>query len=105
MTRQANDKFVIRFPDGLRDEIKDAAADNQRSMNSEILARIMNNGPTNRVQSQWTPQIGMAVRRQDDGFDVIDELEVFNNQLWARLKGNRSRRHAVNDLKPYLLSF
>jgi hypothetical protein len=37
---QIADKFVIRLPDGLRDKIKEAAAANGRSMNSEIIARL-----------------------------------------------------------------
>ncbi|OSM02134.1 Arc family DNA-binding protein [Magnetofaba australis] len=36
----AYDQFVIRFPDGLRDRIKQAARANNRSMNQEIVARL-----------------------------------------------------------------
>lgn len=35
------DKFVIRLPDGLRDRISEVARDHRRSMNSEIIARLM----------------------------------------------------------------
>ncbi|HCE5820561.1 TPA: Arc family DNA-binding protein [Pseudomonas aeruginosa] len=34
------DKFVVRFPDGMRNKIADVARGNFRSMNSEILARL-----------------------------------------------------------------
>jgi len=34
------DKFVLRLPDGLRDQIKEAARLNERSMNSEIIYRL-----------------------------------------------------------------
>ncbi|RUT39762.1 Arc family DNA-binding protein [Pseudomonas sp. PAMC 29040] len=34
------DKFVLRLPDGLRPRIANAAQDNHRSMNSEIIYRI-----------------------------------------------------------------
>jgi len=34
------DQFPIRLPDGVRDEIKQAAKANRRSMNAEILSRI-----------------------------------------------------------------
>jgi hypothetical protein len=34
------DKYVMRFPDGMRDFIKTAARNNGRSMNAEIVARI-----------------------------------------------------------------
>lgn len=34
---QMQDKFTVRFPDGLRDAIADRAKRNGRSMNSEIV--------------------------------------------------------------------
>lgn len=34
------DKFVVRLPDGLRERINEAAENNHRSMNGEIVARI-----------------------------------------------------------------
>ncbi|WP_167591810.1 Arc family DNA-binding protein [Jiella endophytica] len=34
-------KFMTRMPGGLRDRLKDAAAANHRSMNSEIIARLL----------------------------------------------------------------
>jgi hypothetical protein len=34
------DKFVVRLPDGLRGRISEAAENNHRSMNGEIVARI-----------------------------------------------------------------
>ena len=38
------DQFPVRFPDGMRDEIKAAAERNGRSMNSEILERLSASG-------------------------------------------------------------
>lgn len=34
------DKFVVRFPDGMREKIRVAAEANNRSMNAEIIARL-----------------------------------------------------------------
>ena len=34
------DKFVLRMPAGMRDRINEAAKANNRSMNSEIVARL-----------------------------------------------------------------
>ncbi|MEZ1440138.1 Arc family DNA-binding protein [Pseudomonas shirazica] len=34
------DKFVVRLPDGMREQIADIAKGNHRSMNSEIIARL-----------------------------------------------------------------
>jgi predicted HicB family RNase H-like nuclease len=34
---RGSDQFALRLPDGLRDRIKEAADQNRRSMNSEIV--------------------------------------------------------------------
>lgn len=39
VTRES-DKFMLRFPDGMRDRLKEAAHANGRSMNAEIVARL-----------------------------------------------------------------
>lgn len=37
---ESAERFQIRMPNGLRDEIRSAAAANERSMNAEIVARL-----------------------------------------------------------------
>jgi hypothetical protein len=37
---QPQDKYVLRLPDGMRDRLKTAAAENNRSLNAEIVARL-----------------------------------------------------------------
>jgi hypothetical protein len=39
-TAQDADKYIVRFPDGMRDQIAAAAKANNRSMNAEIVARL-----------------------------------------------------------------
>lgn len=39
-TRQLEEKFVVRLPDGMRDRLALQARDNARSMNSEIVHRM-----------------------------------------------------------------
>lgn len=39
-TPQDADKYIVRFPDGMRDRIAEAAKVNGRSMNSELIARL-----------------------------------------------------------------
>ena len=34
------DKFIVRFPDGMRDQIAEAAKANKRTMNQEVIARL-----------------------------------------------------------------
>ena len=38
--RQEDDKYIVRLPDGMRDQIKSAASENQRSMNAEIIFQL-----------------------------------------------------------------
>lgn len=38
--RTFNDKFMLRLPDGMRERIRAAAAENGRSMNAEIVFRL-----------------------------------------------------------------
>lgn len=39
---QQQDKFTVRFPDGMRDKIAEIAAKNGRSMNNEIIYALGN---------------------------------------------------------------
>ena len=43
---QVADQFVLRLPDGLRDQIKADAKANGRSMNAEIVARLEGSAKT-----------------------------------------------------------
>lgn len=40
MPRKLEDQILLRLPDGWRQALKDAAARNDRSMNSELLHRL-----------------------------------------------------------------
>lgn len=37
---ELKDRFIVRMPEGMRDQIAEHAAANHRSMNSEIIARL-----------------------------------------------------------------
>lgn len=38
--QQQQDKFIIRLPDGMRDQIKRAAVEEGRSMNAQIVQHL-----------------------------------------------------------------
>lgn len=59
------DKFMLRFPDGMRDAIAERAKQNGRSMNSEIID-IINN-------SLYLPSVG------DEALDYMFELASTEN--------------------------
>lgn len=42
---QAGEKYLIRFPEGMRERLAEAAKANNRSMNAEIVARLMSTFP------------------------------------------------------------
>lgn len=37
---QDQDRYIVRFPDGMRDRLKDEAVRNNRSLNAEIISRL-----------------------------------------------------------------
>ncbi|WP_168318497.1 Arc family DNA-binding protein [Rhizobium leguminosarum] len=37
---QDAEKYVVRFPDGLRDRLREVAQENRRSMNAEIIFHL-----------------------------------------------------------------
>ncbi len=49
MPRRIQDSYTLRLPDGLRDRIKVAAAQNRRSMNAEILFVLEREYPSQAV--------------------------------------------------------
>lgn len=40
LVARADDKFMLRFPDGMRSRVLQAAAANGRSMNAEVIQRL-----------------------------------------------------------------
>lgn len=57
---ETQDRFIVRFPDGMRDRLKEAAHANGRSMNAEIVARL---------QDTFN---GSAVRERDELLKIRD---------------------------------
>ena len=63
------DKFVLRLPDGMREQIAVIAKDGQRSMNSEIVYRLQQSFITReRVahQSQLIEQLSNRIRELEE---------------------------------------
>lgn len=60
------EQFVVRFPDGMRDRLKEAAHANGRSMNAEIVARLQ--------QSLDAPADVVELRQELDRLKSTDPL-------------------------------
>ena len=51
--RKLSDQYMLRLPDGMRDRIKFAAAENGRSMNAEIVATLEDKYPDPNSQKEF----------------------------------------------------
>lgn len=82
-TGRDSDKFMLRFPDGMRDRIAEAAKASNRSMNAEIVARL--------EASFASPQAS------SDGWDEVRSLTRRKDQLQARLIGLQGVALQINE--------
>jgi Arc-like DNA binding domain len=64
---QELDKFILRLPDGMRDEIAAAAKANNRSMNAEIVLRLQNSSSSKR------PTSGVSTGNEADADERLPE--------------------------------
>ncbi|KZX95748.1 MULTISPECIES: Arc family DNA-binding protein [unclassified Sulfitobacter] len=63
------EQFIVRFPDGMRDQIKAAAEENGRSMNAEIVFRLQRTFDTIYLDNSAP---GDEVDVDGDLFEVVD---------------------------------
>lgn len=74
---QQQDKFVLRLPDGMRDRIKAAAAENNRSMNAEIVSALefWLDWKERPILPDGRPAAPVPVNelRSDDIYEIIEE--------------------------------
>ncbi|WP_276313258.1 Arc family DNA-binding protein [Ochrobactrum sp. A-1] len=68
--RTLQDKFMLRLPDGMRERVREAAEQNKRSMNAEIIARL------EASFSPATDQGGITVPRHE-WLKMLHEIERF----------------------------
>lgn len=110
------DKFVVRLPDGMREQIADVARESHRSMNSEIIARLeqsLKDGevvatePAESVElnGQWIPQVGQLVRTSFGAVRTIHSFMAYEDgKIEARFPGMVPEYVALGDLKPFVLN-
>lgn len=67
------EKFVVRLPDGMREQVAQVARKNHRSMNSEIIDRL--------EQSLLNSQFEPAQKKQSDPLDA-GELKTELNRAY-----------------------
>jgi len=70
---RGSDQVKLRLPDGMRDELKEAAKANGRSMNAEIIARLeaYTDSPSN---SDSLDEIRETLIKHDEKLDKLADM-------------------------------
>lgn len=85
------DRYMLRLPDGMRERIKQAASDNGRSMNAEIVHRLSQ--PLGYSHKDLLPEYDTNL--QDDAIKdvfaaiadpVTNEVDPFDAAVWAKVQ-------------------
>lgn len=99
------DQFVLRLPDGMRNQIKRAAEDSGRSMNSEILDVLREAFPGDPGIEELVDALDYSiailrdiqaqspsneVTRNNKFMSVLGRLEATNEELWKTVREDRS---------------
>ena len=104
-----SDKFMLRFPDGMRDRIRIEAEKNGRSMNAEIVSRLEASFDTERELSGLVAKLeGFRDKLQafNDGMDATRSLAEDNASLQAEMESAKrdsglSRLYVLLDSSGY----
>ena len=79
-SRRMTERFMLRLPDGMRDQIRAAADTNNRSMNAEIVARLQETFEASLDNAHYTPKwivdqivAELEKRLPDDDKDIRQE--------------------------------
>lgn len=86
------DKFMLRFPDGMREQIAEAAKANGRSMNSEIVARLASSF-----------RLPAMVDRLVDAQKVIDAGDTKKDALIADMIRVSEAQKEISDQQEHLI--
>lgn len=91
-TPQDQDKYVLRFPEGLRDRLKEEAAMNGRSLNAEIIFRLEESLIGRKDSSSIDEIATLAVQQMMKTQFAIGraDLERFHSK-YEEIKGQEAR--------------
>lgn len=85
---ETQERFIVRFPDGMRDRIAEAAKANNRSMNSEVVARLERSFAADREVEE------IAFESAFEATGLKQEIE----RLSALLKANESKTPSTDEI-------
>lgn len=93
---QAEDKYIIRFPNGMRDRLKEVAKANNRTLNAEIVARIEQSFQQGRPISVFDNPLVKAVEKSNLETRLMDLLTQWHHED-HNLKHYESRLEYLED--------
>ncbi|UMY16682.1 Arc family DNA-binding protein [Methylobacterium organophilum] len=96
-TGRASDKFMLRLPDGMRDQLKVSAEENKRSMNAEIVARLEESLSGNAAMRALATRKESALRALIDAVEEIYEEAIL--VMFCYISPEQSEK-MLNNLKP-----
>lgn len=88
------DKFVVRLPEGKREEIAECARDNHRSMNAQILVAIENDRTVQRLEQEHRIEKMSFICQIESMAEIIEDL----------VKGSPERQEAAREKAKKLLA-
>lgn len=95
--RTLQDKFMLRFPDGMRERLKEEAAKNNRSMNAEIIYRLQ----TTLDMDAYVPQVNAQIEPPDEALhrvhNLLREVEALLSKA-DNIRDNDSRKDQAGSL-------
>lgn len=94
---ETQERFIVRFPDGMRDRIAEAAKANNRSMNAEITSRLEKSFGAE--QWQWLNEKGLA-EKLDQAAQISGR--TIEGEAYARLLASLNDWDEVERLRKEL---
>lgn len=96
---QTEDKYIVRFPEGMRDQLKAEAKRNNRTLNSEILARL-EASLRETLKSDHDPELNSAINHHLEQFSSKMEVLALEKEiafLQLQLRGLRAQIDASHN--------
>ncbi|EKF41666.1 hypothetical protein NA8A_13654 [Nitratireductor indicus C115] len=92
--RSKSDGFMLRFPDGLRDRIKEAARRHDRSMNAELIARITEHDNLHQFWMTADSEIAKLEAQASQAQELREEIEKLREKV-EELRGQVAYQEGV----------
>lgn len=100
--KQTQDQYIVRMPDGLRDRLKASAQMNNRSMNAEIVARLLWALPGGGADDQIRELTEYLESARAELATADGELKTWAEWQERFEKALRAREAEVDDLRAQL---